>query len=559
MSRGHRIDGVNYAAPAEADAFCASGAWLWSTLGDELRGAAAAAPAKPYIIGDRLTLTFDQVDAQSESIAASLREVGLHPGDRAIFQVGSIPELVPALFGCLKAGVIPVCTLPQYREIEIGQLARQSAARAYFVQADVSGTFDQLAFARRMAAEHPALSVIVVLRGEVASGEHALDALSRRYSREQARERLRPYVPHPEDVSFFQLSGGSTGVPKIIPRIHAEYLGDAVAWNARHRLTSDDICLWSLPLIYNAGMLVMLVPCLLGRRSLVLQPRFEVQAFLKAIEQYRVTYTGSIGPIAPRIIDCENVGDFDLSSLRMLFTLARADALEKRVGIPSQTIFGITEGLLMASAPDAEIAARHGTMGHPTGAHEVVKVIDAAGNDVADGVTGELCFKGPHTLRGYYDAPEATAAAFTPDGFFRSGDLVRATTIGGIRHFAFEGRIKDNINRGGEKFGAAEVETLVARHPAVLDVHVVAMPCPIYGERACAFLVLRAGHAAPTVQELSAFLQSLGLAKYKSPEHIELIDAVPVTRVGKVDKAALRARIADLVAAEAAGGKSRVA
>jgi non-ribosomal peptide synthetase component E (peptide arylation enzyme) len=560
MSRGRNIDGVHYVEPLQADAYRASGAWLWLTIGEALRQAAREIPDKPFIVTSHSSLSFDEVDARSESLAAALQDIGLNPGDRALFQVGTVPELALAIFGCLKSGIVPVCTLPQFREIEITQIGALSGARAYFVQADVNPNFNQVAFARRLLAPKTAATHLVVLRGEAGPGEFNFEWMCTRFDRDEARRRIVPARdPHPEDVAFFQLSGGSTGTPKIIPRMHAEYLGEAASWNRRHHLTQDDTCLWALPLIHNAGMILMLMPCLLGRRTLILQERFDVVDFLEAIARHRVTYTGSIGPIAPCVIDFTEIGKYDLSSLRILFTLSRADALEAHVGIPSQNVFGITEGMLMASEPQANLWARHGTVGWPTGIGAQTRVAGPDGSDLGDGKTGEFCFLGPHTTRGYFNAPAETASSFTEDGFFRTGDLVRSVTIDGIRHFIFEGRLKDNINRGGEKFGAEEVESLIGRHPAIADARVVSMPCPIYGERACAFVVLRSGGQAPKVGELATFLHQLGLAKYKCPERIEVIDTIPVTRVGKVDKAALRARITEILAADAEGGPSKVA
>jgi non-ribosomal peptide synthetase component E (peptide arylation enzyme) len=151
--------------------------------------------------------------------------------------------------------------------------------------------------------------------------------------------------------------------------------------------------------------------------------------------------------------------------------------------------------------------------------------------------------------------PEVNRASFTADGFFRTGDIMVARPIGGHACYAFEGRIKDNIDRGGEKFGAEEVENLIGRHPSVADVKVVAMPDRVYGEKACAHLIMRPGHALLTVPDIGAYLTSLGLAKYKLPERVEAIDAFPLTRVGKVDKGALREDVARKLAAEQAEGR----
>jgi non-ribosomal peptide synthetase component E (peptide arylation enzyme) len=554
------IDGVTYHSADESDAYRRRGSWIWSTLGDALRDAARAAPGVTYIAADDGGLTFSETDALSESLAAALLEIGLKPGDRAIFQLGSVKEIVVALFGCFKASVIPVCTLPQYREIEIGQLTELSGAKAYVVQGDFSPAFDLAAFARRMMAEHKSLTTLIIARGRADAGEYDLAELASRYAREDARARTLAADPLPGDVALFQLSGGSTGIPKIIPRMHAEYLGSAESWNARHGLGSADVSLWALPLIHNAGMLLMLVPSLISRRKLVIQSKFELDAFLRAIEKHRVTYTGSIGPIAPRIVECPNVEAYDLSSMRLLFTISRAEAVQQKTGIECHHLYGITEGMLMTTRPGDSAEARYGTLGWPTAIDDEACVLRIGSDQpAAPGEAGELCFRGAHTLRGYFNAPAITAESFTSSGFFRSGDLVRTVRIDGRDHYIFEGRMKDNINRGGEKFGAEEVENIVMRHPSITDVRVVAMPDPFLGEKACAFIIPKPGRPLPSVAGLGDFLQRQGLAKFKLPERIEAIAEFPVTRVGKVDKQALRRMISDTLAREAAGESPKVA
>jgi non-ribosomal peptide synthetase component E (peptide arylation enzyme) len=545
------IDGVTYHTAEETAAYRASGAWIWSSFGDALRQAVHERPDKPYIVAEDGTLTFAQLDDLSESVAACLLEMGLAPGDRAIFQIGTVKELVVALFGCFKAGILPVCTLPQYREIEIGQLAALSGAKAYFVQGDFSPSFDLVAFARKMVGETQSLEALVVTRGRAAIGEYDLADLMSRYSPAEAREHTRAADPLPGDVAMLQLSGGSTGVPKIIPRMHAEYLGSSASWNARHRLGKDDVSLWALPLIHNAGMILALFPSLLEKRTLVIQSRFAIGDFLRAVERHRVTYTGSIGPIAPSIIECKDIEAYDLTSLRMFFALAGAEGVEKKTGIESQHMYGITEGMLMTSQPGAVVEARHGTLGWPAGIDDEVRINKIGGNEaVSPGETGELCFRGAHTLRAYFNAPQITAESFTPDGFFRTGDLVRAVRIGDRDHYYFEGRLRDNINRGGEKFGAEEVERLIVRHPAITDARVVAMPDQFLGERACAFVIVKPGAQVPTIATLGEFLMRQGLAKFKLPERIEVVAEFPITRVGKVDKQALRRAIAEMLANE---------
>lgn len=554
MGACYPIEGVGYRSAEEAARHFASGAWLEQTGGGALRAAADAAPEKVAVIGEDGAYTFGELDRLSESAAACLLQAGVLPGERAIFQITSVKEIFIALYACFKAGVVPVCTLPQYREIEIGELARKSGATAYFVQGDVSPAFDQVEFARRICAQLPSIKHLIVTRGNPAIGELSLEDMSGRHAPGEARDIVRPHDPDPQDVILFQLSGGSTGLPKIIPRMHAEYLGSTAAMAARYGYANeDDVGLWALPIIHNAGMLFMAMPTALFRRTTVIQSRFQTEEFLDAIARHRVTVTGSIGPIAPRIMEYKEIDRFDLTSLKQLFALQRADGLEACCKIRAGNMFGITEGLIMASAPHDSQVARHNSVGRPVEASEEVRLLEPeTEQEVAFGAVGELCFRGPSTLGGYYNDLAANQKSFTTDGFFRTGDLVRAVRIDGVVNYAFEGRIKDNINRGGEKIGAEELENLIAAHPSLLDARVVAMPDRIFGEKVCAFVIPRPGAVPPDVKALGEHLLRAGLAKYKLPERIEVIDAFPVTRVGKVDKVAMRALVTAKLAEEEA-------
>ena len=401
----------------------------------------------------------------------------------------------------------------------------------------------------------PDLTHLVVVRGEagtgIGTGEHALNDLERRFTPARAREIVRPHDPDPQDVAAFQMSGGSTGLPKIIPRFHAEYLGSAAAICRRWELTADDKALWTLPLIHNAGVLIVVLPMAIEGRTTIVMPRFDAREFLEVAARRGVTFSGSIGPVAPKLLEYEGVAQFDLKMLRQFFALARADAVEAHMGITTHTMFGITEGLLMGSAPSDTADARFNTVGWPASQADEVRLLDPCSErEVAFGAVGELCFRSPHGVTGYFGDDAATKASFTSDGFFRTGDLASARGLNGRTYYAFEGRIKDNINRGGEKIGAEEVENVVAAHPAVADVRVVAMPDVHYGEKACAYVIVRPGHTLPSLAELGRFVTEKGLAKYKTPERIEAIDAFPVTSVGKVDKVRMRKMIADKLAAE---------
>ena len=545
------IDGVAYCEPSRAAEYFRTSAWIDQTVGEALRATAERTPDKQAFVSDEESVTFAELDARSDRLGAASLERGLATGDRAIFQMGTTIETAVALLACYKVGIVPVCAVPQYREVEIGQLAEQSGAKGYFVQADFSA-FDLVGFARQMMERSSTLELLIVARGAPAAGSVQLETLIAETPLERARERVRAVRLGSEDVLSFQLSGGTTGVPKIIPRFHAEYLAHSDAWMRNCGLTPSSKMLWTLPLLHNAGQLYAFVPVLLRGLTTVLMPKVDVRRMLELIELHRVSHAVSIGPIAPQLIAYQDLARHDLTSLRLFCTMSRADALEAHIGVPCSNLYGLTEGLLLGNPPEAPAFARHHTQGTSGSPFDEIRVLDPESEGPAKpGETGELCFRGPSSLRGYFNAPDANRSAFTADGFYRTGDLVTAHLIEGRTHYRFEGRLRDNINRGGEKIGCEEVEAYVSRHPAVSDAKLVAMPDPFYGEKGCVYLIVRPGHCAPGVKELADFLVGQGLAKFKCPERIEVVEDYPLTRVGKLDKRALRERIAEKLKEEA--------
>jgi pyochelin biosynthesis protein PchD len=546
------IDGVTYCGTAEAVEYVRSGAWINQTVGDALRATAKVYPDRQAFISDERSITFLEFDEATDRLGAALLDAGLTTGDRAIFQMGTSVETAIALLACYKIGVIPVCSVPQHREVEIGQLAQQSSAKGYFVQADFSG-FDLVAFAKKMMEQHPALKTLIVARATAEREGACLESLIEQTPLAYARGRLGSVKLGPQDVLSFQLSGGTTGVPKIIPRFHAEYLGHSAAWIRLYAMNSSSRVIWSLPLLHNAGQLYALIPPVYLGVTTVLMPKVDIRRMLELIEQHRVTNALSIGPIAPQIVAYPDVAKHDLSSLRLFAPMSRADVLEAHLGVPCSNLFGITEGLLLGTPPLAPAGARHRTQGKSGCPQDEIRLLDPESEEpAAPGAMGELCFRGPSSLRGFFNAAEADSNIFTRDGFYRTGDMMTAHVIEGETYYAFEGRSRDNINRGGEKIGCEEVEAFVSMHPAVVDAKLVPMPDDFYGEKGCVCVILRPGRVAPDVKELAGFLVGKGLAKFKCPERIEVIEAFPVTRVGKVDKPALKAAIAELLKQERA-------
>ncbi len=542
MSRRARpIEGVVYRGQEEAAGWFKAGAWIDMTAGDALREAAQRWGPRDAIVSGGRRLSFTDFDALSERLGAALLEHGLPPGGRVMFQMGNEIETAIALFACFKAGLVPVCTVPQYGEFEMAALARASGAVAHFIQADFRASLDLTGLAARLAEAVPSLSFVMATGARAGEGAHPMGSLIESMPIERARARLAQVPIGSEDVLKFQLSGGSTGLPKIIPRFHAEYLGHSRDWALQFGKNESSVALWSLPLVHNGGQVWALFPTVLIGRTLVLTEP-DIDVIFEAISREGVTHAMSIGPIAPKILAHPAIPRERLSSLHIFGAMNRAEALEAALGIPCANVYGLTEGMVSVTSPDRPAALRHGTNGTPGTPQNELKLLQPGTEEpVADDDIGELCFRGPSTLTGYFGDPEQTARAMTSDGFFRTGDLFRLETVGDDRYLVFVGRAKDNIDRGGEKFGVEDIEVLIGTHPDIADGRVVAMPCPVMGERACAFLVLRSGAKPPGVAELGRYLLSLGLAKFKLPERIEIIDSLPVTGVGKLDRARLRA------------------
>ncbi|KAA9157754.1 (2,3-dihydroxybenzoyl)adenylate synthase [Amycolatopsis acidicola] len=530
---------------ALADRYRAEGAWRRSTIGAELSATARRFPERVAVADAVRRLSYAELDRQATAMAGGLLARGLHPGGIVVVQSGNVVETIVAFYGLLKAGLVPVCSLPQHRKREVGELIALTGARAHLVQADWPRA-DLPALAAELAAEHESLQLTITTRGSVHGGV-TLDELI-----------AHPPGPmpelDPEGLAVLQLSGGTTGTPKLIPRLHCDYLCNARAWAGRWGWDERNVAMHALPIMHNAGIALCVLPALVTGATVVLAPRADAEVIVDLVERERVTDMVANATVAYRLLESDAARDADLSSLARLTvgpqTPEYASRLESELGIRALGVFGMGEGMIMCTPWDAPEDARRTTVGTPIHPLDEVRILDDELTDVEEGEIGELALRGPYTIPGYYAAAGHNAAAFTQDGFFRTGDLARAHDIDGVTFYSIEGRIKDNVNRGGEKIHADELERLLVTHPGVAEVAVVGMPDPELGERVCAYLVPRRDIPAPTVADLAEFLLGKGVAKFKLPERVELRSELPVTSVRKVSKKSLREDIAAKLANE---------
>ncbi|MEU2043558.1 (2,3-dihydroxybenzoyl)adenylate synthase [Nocardia niwae] len=529
----HRDGYVPFPADMAAE-YRAAGYWSGRPLGDLLRATAQRHPQRPALFEAEGTRSYADIDAAADRMAHGLLALGIAPGDRVVVQLPNVPEFLTVLFGLLRAGIIPVLGLPAHRRAEIEHLARLSQAVGYIV-ADRAGDFDYRELASAVREAVPSLRHVVVLGDP---GPFVDLASVPRDGGEL------PGID-PGDIALMLVSGGTTGLPKLIARTHDDYVYNATASAEVCELTERDVYLATLPAAHNFPLAcpgILGTVAAGGAVAFVSDPSPE-NAFA-AIERHRVTVTAVVPPLAQLWCAATEWEEADLSSLRLLQVggarLAEVNAKEvtPALGATLQQVFGMAEGLLNYTRLDDPAELLHTSQGRPLSPADEIRVVDGDGNDVPPGEEGELLTRGPYTIRGYYRAPEHNSRAFTPDGFYRSGDLVRRLPSG---HLVVSGRIKDVINRGGENVSCDELEEHLLAHPVIRHAAAVGLPDAALGEKVCAVLVVDG--EMPALAEIKTFLAARGLATYKLPDVLRRSEKLPVTAVGKIDKTVLRAQL----------------
>ncbi|WFB06240.1 (2,3-dihydroxybenzoyl)adenylate synthase [Streptomyces sp. LX-29] len=533
--------------PAEfAERYRAAGWWRGETFGQLLRDRAEAHPDRIAIIDPLRDLrwTYGELDLRADRLAAGFAARGIAPGDKVVVQLPNVAEFFEVVFALFRIGALPVFALPAHRETEIGYFCSFTEAAAYVIWAedrdrpgDRYDSFDYRGLAATVRDQVPTLRHVFVA-GDGDPG--AFEALA-----DVAADPVPSTGPAPGDLAFLQLSGGSTGVPKLIPRTHDDYIYSLRGSNEICGVDEHSVFLCVLPASHNFPLSSPgTLGALYAGARVVLCPRPDPETAFRLIERERVTLTGLVPPLALLWTEAGRQTSYDLSSLQVLlvggakFSEEAARRVRPSLGCTLQQVFGMAEGLVNYTRLDDPVETIVTTQGRPISPDDEIRIVDDEDVEVPDGTTGHLLTRGPYTIRGYWMAPEHNARAFTEDGFYRTGDIVRRTETG---HLVVEGRAKDQINRGGEKIAAEEVENHILAHPAVHDANVVAVPDPYLGERTCAYVILRADAEPVKPIAIKKFVRQRGLAAYKVPDRVEFVDAFPQTGVGKVSKKDLRA------------------
>ncbi len=513
----------------------AAGHWRGETFPAFLRERAEQYADEIAVVAGDVRLSYAQLWHEAGRIGAGLLGQGLQPGDRVLVQLGNTAGFITTVCGLFRAGLVPVYALPAHRLTELVHFARKAEASAY-ITTDVHENFDHRGLARALQAEVPGIAHVVI-DGE-ADGFIALDAL-------QGDRSALPPDPDPQSVAFLQISGGSTGLSKLIPRTHDDYIYSFRASNAICGIDRDSVYLVALPAAHNFPMSSPgFFGALYAGARVVLSPGPGPDAAFPLIAREQVTCCGLVPPLALLWAQAAATSKHDLSSLQVLqvggakLVPEAARRVIDGLRCTLQQVFGMAEGLVNYTRLDDPEDLIVACQGRPISPDDEVRVVDDHDQPVAEGEVGHLLTRGPYTIGAYHNDEVANARAFTDDGFYRTGDRVQQLPGG---YLVVQGRAGDHINRAGEKISAEEIEDHLLAHPAVFDAAVVSIPDDYLGERSCAFVIQQGEQIKGPA--LKAWMRGRGLAAFKVPDQVVFVDSFDTTAVGKISRRELRAQL----------------
>ncbi|MCY9782675.1 AMP-binding protein [Nocardiopsis sp. EMB25] len=536
--------------PTEAAAvYRARGYWEGRPLGSRIAEAARARPDAVCLVDGDVRMTFRELMARADGAALRMRGLGVRAADRVVVQLPNRWEHVVMTVACLRLGAPPVWVLPQYRLRELTEVVAHTGPRMIVVP-DAFRGFDHQGAAHEAARAVEGVEHVVVggASAPLPGGLDLAELCAPAPDPERARASMDRSAPDPGSVAVLKLSGGTTGLPKVVARTHDDLSYMITRAGSLCGFGPDTAYLAVLPLAHgfpNTGPGVLGALAAGGR--VVVAPSPTPETVFPLIERERVTATSAVPAIVSRWLEYRESGPAaDLDSLRLLqvgasrLAPATARRIRPELGCALQQVFGMSEGLLCLTRLDDPDDVVHHTQGRPICPDDETMVVDPRGKPVETGVPGALLTRGPYTVRGYYRSPELDARHFTGDGWYRTGDIVRLCPDGNL---VVVGREKDVINRGGEKVSAEEVEDLALRAAGVRRAAAVAFPDDELGERICLFVVPSPGHRV-VLEDVRRAMAEAGTASFKLPERLLTVDSLPVTALGKTDKSALRSRAA---------------
>ena len=519
-------------------AYRQQGLWGDASLADYWQQTARAMPDKIAVVDNHgASYTYSALDHAASCLANWMLAKGIESGDRIAFQLPGWCEFTVIYLACLKIGAVYVPLLPSWREAELVWVLNKCQAKMFF--------------APTLFKQTRPVDLILPLQNQLPQLQQivGVDKLAPATSSLSLSQIIADNTPlttaittHGDELAAVLFTSGTEGLPKGVMLTHNNILASERAYCARLNLTWQDVFMMPAPLGHATGFLHgVTAPFLIGARSVLLDI-FTPDACLALLEQQRCTCMLGATPFVYDLLNLLEKQPADLSALR--FFLCGGTTIPKKVarecqqrGIKLLSVYGSTESSPHAVVNlDDPLSRFMHTDGYAAAGVEI-KVVDDARKTLPPGCEGEEASRGPNVFMGYFDEPELTARALDEEGWYYSGDLCRMDEAGYIK---ITGRKKDIIVRGGENISSREVEDILLQHPKIHDACVVAMPDERLGERSCAYVVLKAPHHSLSLEEVVAFFSRKRVAKYKYPEHIVVIEKLPRTASGKIQKFLLR-------------------
>lgn len=519
-------------------AYRQQGLWGDASLADYWQQTARAMPDKIAVVDNHgASYTYSALDHAASCLANWMLAKGIESGDRIAFQLPGWCEFTVIYLACLKIGAVSVPLLPSWREAELVWVLNKCQAKMFF--------------APTLFKQTRPVDLILPLQNQLPQLQQivGVDKLAPATSSLSLSQIIADNTPlttaittHGDELAAVLFTSGTEGLPKGVMLTHNNILASERVYCARLNLTWQDVFMMPAPLGHATGFLHgVTAPFLIGARSVLLDI-FTPDACLALLEQQRCTCMLGATPFVYDLLNVLEKQPADLSALRFFLcggtTIPKKVAREcQQLGIKLLSVYGSTESSPHAVVNlDDPLSRFMHTDGYAAAGVEI-KVVDDARKTLPPGCEGEEASRGPNVFMGYFDEPELTARALDEEGWYYSGDLCRMDEAGYIK---ITGRKKDIIVRGGENISSREVEDILLQHPKIHDACVVAMPDERLGERSCAYVVLKAPHHSLSLEEVVAFFSRKRVAKYKYPEHIVVIEKLPRTASGKIQKFLLR-------------------
>lgn len=510
------------------------------TLVEEFQLIVKQYPNKVAMVEEGKRVTYKDLQLSIDSISKGLRELGIDANDNVLVQLPNRIEFIEVCFSLFKIGARPILALPSHRETELNSIISLANPVAYILQNEFLG-FNYENMAKAIIKDNKCIKYVISIDKKI---EELPDSVKTKELDDLRMKELQEEdLSLPREIALFLLSGGTTGTPKLIPKINEAYAYNALASAKRCGITDKSVYMAVLSIAHDYPLCCPgVIGTLLSGGTVVLCKTSSFDEVFEMIEKENVTVTSIVPAIAKiwlEVLEWNN--DYDLSSIKNILVGAAkldnevAKDLMKKFNCKLQQGYGLGEGITCFTSLDDSDEAVFETQGKPVSDGDEIKIIDELDKELEQGESGELIQKGPYTFGGYYRAPHLNEKCFDSDGFFHTGDKARITIDGNIQIL---GRVVEQINRAGENVIPSEIEMFLRKHPNIKDASVIGLPDEELGEKICAFII--SDKKDISHEEICIFLYKMGVAQFKLPDQIELIDEFPFTNIGKVDKKKLR-------------------